>query len=183
MARMLGGSSKSFPECAKPSSVLRNHNNHPAGAQGKNTVAFDSHEAGTHNKTPRPFPIKHPAHRGLELFSSPLQQTALLPSSRRVASHRFSIHQTASTLSLRTFRSRTTVIMPGGKGKSSGGKSSGGKTSAEGAKKQQSHSARAGLQVRSFVAHDTREWVCAHLDGDSEFGRPRLDDRFSTRST
>lgn len=37
--------------------------------------------------------------------------------------------------------------MPGGKGKSSGGKSSGGKTSAEGPKKQQSHSARAGLQV------------------------------------
>lgn len=37
--------------------------------------------------------------------------------------------------------------MAGGKGKSSGGKSSGGKTSAEGAKKQQSHSARAGLQV------------------------------------
>ncbi|PNP39821.1 hypothetical protein TGAMA5MH_08086 [Trichoderma gamsii] len=38
--------------------------------------------------------------------------------------------------------------MAGGKGKSSGGKSSGGKTSADGAnKKQQSHSARAGLQV------------------------------------
>ena len=41
--------------------------------------------------------------------------------------------------------------MPGGKGKSSGGKSSGGKTSgADGQKKQQSHSARAGLQV-SFL--------------------------------
>jgi hypothetical protein len=40
--------------------------------------------------------------------------------------------------------------MAGGKGKSAGGKSSGGKTSAaaEGPKKQQSHSARAGLQVR-----------------------------------
>lgn len=38
--------------------------------------------------------------------------------------------------------------MAGGKGKSSGGKSSGGKTSAaDGPKKQQSHSARAGLQV------------------------------------
>lgn len=37
--------------------------------------------------------------------------------------------------------------MPGGKGKSSGGKSSGGKTSAEGQKKQMSHSERAGLQV------------------------------------
>ncbi|CAI4220132.1 unnamed protein product [Parascedosporium putredinis] len=36
--------------------------------------------------------------------------------------------------------------MAGGKGKSSGGKSSGGKTSVEGPKKQQSHSARAGLQ-------------------------------------
>lgn len=41
------------------------------------------------------------------------------------------------------------IIMAGGKGKSSGGKSSGGKTSAgEGPKKQQSHSQRAGLQVR-----------------------------------
>lgn len=38
--------------------------------------------------------------------------------------------------------------MPGGKGKSSGGKSSGGKTSVDGHKKQMSHSARAGLQVR-----------------------------------
>lgn len=43
--------------------------------------------------------------------------------------------------------------MAGGKGKSAGGKSSGGKTSAaEGPKKQQSHSARAGLQVRSYIA-------------------------------
>lgn len=41
--------------------------------------------------------------------------------------------------------------MPGGKGKSSGGKSSGGKTSAEGHKKQQSHSARAGLQVSAAL--------------------------------
>jgi hypothetical protein len=40
--------------------------------------------------------------------------------------------------------------MAGGKGKSSGGKSSGGKTSGvDGSKKQQSHSARAGLQVCS----------------------------------
>ena len=40
--------------------------------------------------------------------------------------------------------------MAGGKGKSAGGKSSGGKTSAaDGPKKQQSHSARAGLQVSS----------------------------------
>jgi hypothetical protein len=39
--------------------------------------------------------------------------------------------------------------MAGGKGKSSGGKSSGGKTSVDGPKKQQSHSARAGLQVRT----------------------------------
>jgi hypothetical protein len=42
--------------------------------------------------------------------------------------------------------------MAGGKGKSSGGKSSGGKTSgADGSKKQQSHSARAGLQVSAFL--------------------------------
>lgn len=48
------------------------------------------------------------------------------------------IHQQSST-------------MAGGKGKSSGGKSSGGKTSAnDGPKKQQSHSARAGLQVSSL---------------------------------
>jgi hypothetical protein len=86
---MLGGSSKSFAECAKPNSALRNHNNHPAGAQGKNTVAFDSHEAGTHNKTPRPFPIKHPARLDLDLVSPPFQQTALLPLPRRVPSHRF----------------------------------------------------------------------------------------------
>lgn len=40
--------------------------------------------------------------------------------------------------------------MPGGKGKS-GGKTSGGKASADGPKKQQSHSARAGLQVSSLL--------------------------------
>ncbi|RBQ74838.1 hypothetical protein FVER14953_09724 [Fusarium verticillioides] len=53
--------------------------------------------------------------------------------------------------------------MPGGKGKSSGGKSSGGKTSAaEGTKKQQSHSARAGLQfpcgrVKRFLKQNTQQ--------------------------
>ncbi|CAF3478070.1 hypothetical protein FVEN_g6136 [Fusarium venenatum] len=54
--------------------------------------------------------------------------------------------------------------MPGGKGKSSGGKSSGGKTSGtEGAnKKQQSHSARAGLQfpcgrVKRFLKQNTQQ--------------------------
>ncbi|OAA34979.1 histone H2A [Metarhizium rileyi] len=51
--------------------------------------------------------------------------------------------------------------MPGGKGKSSGGKSSGGKTSVEGHKKQQSHSARAGLQfpcgrVKRFLKQNTQ---------------------------
>lgn len=57
--------------------------------------------------------------------------------------------------------------MAGGKGKSSGGKSSGGKTSAEGPKKQQSHSARAGLQV-SFGCVAWGGWcflwwsICAH---------------------
>lgn len=40
--------------------------------------------------------------------------------------------------------------MAGGKGKSAGGKSSGGKVGADGSKKQQSHSQKAGLQVRSF---------------------------------
>ncbi|KAG5795953.1 hypothetical protein H9Q69_005027 [Fusarium xylarioides] len=53
--------------------------------------------------------------------------------------------------------------MPGGKEKSSGGKSSGGKTSAaEGTKKQQSHSARAGLQfpcgrVKRFLKQNTQQ--------------------------
>ncbi|KAI9163102.1 Histone H2A.Z [Paramyrothecium foliicola] len=61
----------------------------------------------------------------------------------------------------RTVRSRIIAAMPGGKGKSSGGKSSGGKTSAEGAKKQQSHSARAGLQfpcgrVKRFLKQNTQ---------------------------
>ncbi|KUI67163.1 Histone H2A.Z [Cytospora mali] len=53
--------------------------------------------------------------------------------------------------------------MAGGKGKSAGGKSSGGKTSAatEGPKKQQSHSARAGLQfpcgrVKRFLKSNTQ---------------------------
>ncbi|KAI1101406.1 histone H2A.Z [Jackrogersella minutella] len=52
--------------------------------------------------------------------------------------------------------------MAGGKGKSAGGKSSGGKTSAaEGPKKQQSHSARAGLQfpcgrVKRFLKQNTQ---------------------------
>jgi hypothetical protein len=42
-----------------------------------------------------------------------------------------------------------TSDMAGGKGKSSGGKSSGGKVGADGGKKQQSHSSKAGLQVSS----------------------------------
>ncbi|KAL1890223.1 histone H2A.Z [Sporothrix stenoceras] len=51
--------------------------------------------------------------------------------------------------------------MAGGKGKSSGGKSSGGKTSVDGPKKQQSHSARAGLQfpcgrVKRFLKANTQ---------------------------
>ena len=41
--------------------------------------------------------------------------------------------------------------MAGGKGKS-GGKSSGGKTGADGNKKQQSHSSKAGLQVSTIEA-------------------------------
>lgn len=45
--------------------------------------------------------------------------------------------------------------MAGGKGKSSGGKSSGGKTAVDGPKKQQSHSARAGLQVRYLFIHSS----------------------------
>ena len=58
--------------------------------------------------------------------------------------------------SFRTLSPRALVhripTMAGGKGKSSGGKSSGGKTSGvDGSKKQQSHSARAGLQVREGV--------------------------------
>lgn len=40
--------------------------------------------------------------------------------------------------------------MAGGKGKSAGGKSSGGKVGLDGKQKQQSHSTKAGLQVRFF---------------------------------
>lgn len=41
--------------------------------------------------------------------------------------------------------------MAGGKGKSAGGKSGGGKTGADGSKKQQSHSSKAGLQVSQVL--------------------------------
>lgn len=50
-----------------------------------------------------------------------------------------------------TNNSSTKEIMAGGKGKS-GGKSSGGKTGADGNKKQQSHSSKAGLQVSTIEA-------------------------------
>ena len=46
--------------------------------------------------------------------------------------------------------------MAGGKGKSSGGKSSGGKVGADGNKKQQSHSSKAGLQVSVWLL---RDWI------------------------
>ena len=62
----------------------------------------------------------------------------LIPDLRRV----FDLVSTSNRISKRF------ETMAGGKGKSSGGKSSGGKTSVDGPKKQQSHSARAGLQVR-----------------------------------
>jgi hypothetical protein len=54
--------------------------------------------------------------------------------------------------------------MAGGKGKSSGGKSSGGKVGADVGKKQQSHSSKAGLQVRiaqsfpELLTLETRRW-------------------------
>jgi hypothetical protein len=53
--------------------------------------------------------------------------------------------------------------MAGGKGKSSGGKSSGGKTGVEGPKKQQSHSARAGLQVRRVSIVYSCAFACRYL--------------------
>lgn len=60
--------------------------------------------------------------------------------------------------------------MAGGKGKS-GGKSSGGKTGADGNKKQQSHSSKAGLQVSTVEALVLRvipfEWTS--LDGIRSF--------------
>ncbi|EHL02971.1 putative Histone H2A.Z [Glarea lozoyensis 74030] len=46
--------------------------------------------------------------------------------------------------------------MAGGKGKSSGGKSSGGKVGADGSKKQQSHSSKAGLQDEVIVDSEAR---------------------------
>jgi hypothetical protein len=69
-------------------------------------------------------------------------------------------------------RITTNDAMAGGKGKSSGGKSSGGKTSADGNKKQQSHSARAGLQV-SFRC-STASAACCSCFSPSRPGSPRL---------
>ncbi len=61
--------------------------------------------------------------------------------------------------------------MAGGKGKSSGGKSSGGKTSVDGPKKQQSHSARAGLQVRMIVRYFGCFYgLCAGIVAFDDFG-------------
>ena len=73
---------------------------------------------------------------------------------RRTRRHKF-FHQRISAEQRRHLLSNTTDLiylifiinkMAGGKGKS-GGKSSGGKTGADGSKKQQSHSQKAGLQV------------------------------------
>jgi hypothetical protein len=68
--------------------------------------------------------------------------------------------------------------MPGGKGKSSGGKSSGGKVGADGNKKQQSHSSKAGLQVSNA---QTAIWFfCNGFEKIWEFGAL---DRFQNITT
>lgn len=56
-------------------------------------------------------------------------------------------HQHRLRYQTTSFISDADPTMAGGKGKSSGGKSSGGKVGADGNKKQQSHSSKAGLQV------------------------------------
>lgn len=63
--------------------------------------------------------------------------------------------------------------MAGGKGKSSGGKSSGGKTSVDGPKKQQSHSARAGLQV-SKRRHGDARWCFQRFFGSLHSSSPHF---------
>lgn len=58
--------------------------------------------------------------------------------------------------------------MAGGKGKSAGGKSSGGKTSGDLPKKQQSHSARAGLQVSSRPPNHALYFFCLFIPRQPE---------------
>jgi len=79
--------------------------------------------------------------------------SSTFPTATRTSRHRnpqrnHHQHRTINTLTIPHIShiSPTSITMAGGKGKS-GGKSSGGKTGADGAKKQQSHSSKAGLQV------------------------------------
>ncbi len=82
---------------------------------------------------------------------------AYLPSTRPLTKHQHHRSFIANKHQLLTDYFETTrpsteqesFDMAGGKGKSSGGKSSGGKVGADGGKKQQSHSSKAGLQVSS----------------------------------
>ncbi|KYK56238.1 Histone H2A [Drechmeria coniospora] len=108
--------------------------------------------------------VARPSRRPVHLVARPLRRPSV--SSPVDAQQARTRHAPAGSLrpfSTPTLRPRpaASATMPGGKGKSSGGKSSGGKTSAEGHKKQQSHSARAGLQfpcgrVKRFLKQNTQ---------------------------
>jgi hypothetical protein len=78
-----------------------------------------------------------------------LRQRAFLPNINTITTTSQNKHQlfVANIVTKYTLLNRQTSTMAGGKGKSSGGKSSGGKVGADGGKKQQSHSSKAGLQV------------------------------------
>lgn len=123
----------------------------------------------TASPRPRPHPHPHPQpppHRPVGAAASSVRATPTLPASPP-SSPSSSLPTTTTIPACQTlcahhrnpqlpppshpiFTPSTSSTMAGGKGKSSGGKSSGGKTSgADGSKKQQSHSARAGLQVRN----------------------------------
>lgn len=86
-------------------------------------------------------------HQHTTLIDQPISHNNTIPLSH---------HTTRHSLTQTTYAK--TTEMAGGKGKSSGGKSSGGKVGADGSKKQQSHSSKAGLQVSppqpasSFIA-------------------------------
>lgn len=97
--------------------------------------------------------LPYPIGAKEEPISSP--QRAFLPNINNLHYFDF-LHPTASTTNHQhrikyAVLRLSTSTMAGGKGKSSGGKSSGGKVGADGSKKQQSHSSKAGLQVS--IAH------------------------------
>lgn len=113
-------------------------------------------------------------------FLSPTRPTSTFPIFTRRTSPPVQQHNT-SALSFFPTNPQNNIIMAGGKGKSSGGKSSGGKTSAaEVPKKQQSHSARAGLQVRKFTSRRFSSLLAALIPSTT---REPIPDASSTPSS